>query len=150
MAGAIKIRVDGGANLTRVMNNIDPSRNPEFVRRALIKGGLLVQKNAAEKQIKRGGRAKPLPNKLTSRSGTGRRSIRTDRSGLPRFFVDIGSDLKYMQLHETGGTVTRRSSKGNTHQATFPPRPYMAPALAAVNTDLGGAFFREWDRALKK
>lgn len=160
MAAGVRVVVTGEKTLNRVLRNINPRENPEFVRRALTKGGLFIQRNAAEKQIKRGGRGRPLPDRLTSRTGTGRRSIRTDRGGLPRFFIDIGSDLKYMQLHETGGTVSvrahsRRGRKGGTHRvrahsATFPARPYLAPAIAAVDSDLEGLFLRGWNRELNK
>ncbi len=160
MASNIRATVTGERRLLAVLNGINPKQNPEFVRRALTKGGLLVQREAALKHIKRGGKGAPLRDRLTSRTGTGRRSIRVDRGGLPRLFVDIGSDLKYMQLHETGGTVTRRSHsrrsrKGKihtvkAHSATFPARPYLKPALEAVDDKLEGLFFREWDRELKK
>lgn len=160
MASTIKITVEGEARVRRVLRGIDPEENSGFVRRALVKGGLLIQRDAAKNQIKRGGSGPPLRNRLTSRSGTGRRSIRTDRGGLPRFFVDIGSDLKYMQLHETGGTVqrrahSRRSRSGGTHNvrahaANFPARPYMAPALEAVDDQLEGVFFREWQTELNR
>ena len=160
MAANIRVVVSGEERVARVLRGINPGENPAFVRRALTKGGFLIQREAATKQIKRGGKGRPLPHKLTSRTGTGRRSIRVDRGGLPRLFVDIGSDLKYMQLHETGGTVnirahSRRGRKGGTHKvrahsATFPARPYLKPGLEAVDTDLEGLFFREWNQELGK
>lgn len=170
MAGNIHIRVDGLETFRAVLIRLDPASNPDFVRRALIKGGTLIQREAQLNQIKKGGgrkrgpNDKPLPDRLTSRTGTGRRSIRVDRGGLPDFFVDIGSDLEYMKLHETGGTVGvrghsrrshfRRTATGTqfvighdvaSHQATFPKRAYLAPALDEVNADLQGLFVNAWD-----
>ncbi len=161
MASNIRVVVEGEATVRRVLRNIDPKANPKFVQKALTKGGLLIQREAALKQIRRSGGA-PLKHRLTNRRGGsgGVGSIRTDRGGLPRFFVDIGSDRKYMQLHETGGTVTRRAHsrrgrKGGTHRvrahsATFPARPHLAPALEAVDDKLEGLFFRGWQTEANK
>lgn len=133
----IRVVVSGDKALQRKLKKLDPKTNPEFVRRALVKGGFLIQSDAQMNQIERGGKGPPLPHRLTSRTGTGRRSIRVDRGGLPNFFVDIGSDLRYMQLHETGGK-------------TMPARPYLAPALDAVDEKLEGLFLREWDKEVRK
>ena len=157
---SITLTVTGDDDLRRTVRNMNPETNPKFVRSALTKGGLLIQRNAARKQIIPGGKAPPAKKRLTSRTGTGRRSIRVDRSGLSRFYVDIGSDLEYMKLHEIGGTVqrrqhARRTKSGNlaavtAHSATFPARPYLAPALDAVNDELEQLFFEAWDREARK
>jgi phage gpG-like protein len=160
MPSFVRITVENEEDVVRALVQIDPKKNPTFVRQALIGGGLLIQKNAALKQIKSGGKGAPLKTKLTSRSGDGRRSIRVDRGGLGRFYVDIGSDLKYMQLHEVGGTVsrrayTRKSPSGGTHKvrahtATYPPRPFMKPALNAVNRELRQIFTLGWQKEINK
>ena len=141
----LETEVDGDEQVRRVLTNINPGKHPAFVKRALTKSGLLVQRNAALKQMIRGGRQAPAPTKLTSRTGTGRRSIRVDRSGLRQFYVDIGSDLRYMQLHETGGLVSRRG-----HSFRMPRRAYMAPALAAVQDSFPAVFTKEWSKELAK
>lgn len=133
----IRVFVTGDKLLKRKMRKIDPKTNPEFVRRALVKGGFLIQRDAQLNQIARGGKGPPLRDRLTSRTGTGRRSIRVDRKGLREFFIDIGSDLRYMQLHETGGK-------------TMPARPYLAPALDAVDKDLERLFSREWGKEVSR
>lgn len=157
---SIRVEVDGLQKVRTVLLGINPERQPAWVRRALTKGGLLVQREAAQNQIRRGGSGPPLAHRLTSRTGTGRRSIRVDRGGLPRFFVDIGSDLAYMRVHEGGGTVqrkahTRRSRLGNlhsvrAHQATYPARPYLQPALEVVDAQLEGVFSDEWGREIDR
>ena len=157
---SIRIVNGGDRELRRVIRGIDPETNPRYIRQALRKGGLLIQRNAARKQIKPGGKGPPERTRLTSRTGTGRRSIRVDRGGLTNFFVDIGSDLKYMQLHEVGGTVQRRQHTrqlaGGTlvtvraHSATFGARPYLAPALDAVERDLEALFVTAMQREVDR
>ena len=137
MAGNIRVTVTGDERVRRVMKDIDPKSNPKFVREALVKGGLLIQRDAALNQMIRGGKGPPDKKMLTSRTGTGRRSIRVDRAGLPKFFVEIGSDLKYMQVHETGGRF-------------LPPRPYLAPAVEAVDQDLERLFARQWQTEINR
>ena len=56
--------------------------------------------------------------RLTSRTGTLRRSIGVNRRGLP-FYIDVGSDVEYARIHELGG--------GNIRA-----RPYLSPALEAI------------------
>ena len=156
----VKITTEGLDDVRRVFVSLNPGESPEWVRRALVKGGLRIQANAAGQQIIRGGKGPPHPHRLTSRSGTGRRSIRVDRGGLPRFFVDVGTDLRYMAAHETGGTFTRRahsrrSKLGNLHQVrahsmTYPPRPFLRPALEEVDSQLEGIFIDEWGRGLSR
>lgn len=124
----IRVVVKGDKVAARKLRKLNPKTNPEFVRRALVKGGFLIQQDAQLNQIERGGKGPPLPHRLTSRTGTGRRSIRVDRGGLPNFFIDIGSDLEYMQLHE------------------LTPRAYLAPAIEAVDDKLENLFRLEWSR----
>jgi len=108
----------------------------EVFRRALLKSALKVQQIATREKIRAGGvvgtgksrmNLPPLPDRLTSRTGTLRRSIAVDRSQLP-FEVSIGSDLVYAAVHEVGGLVTRRS--GTAH---YPQRPFLKPALDDAN-----------------
>lgn len=105
------------AKYQRALNDLIPSGNPEIQSRALKKVALLVQSVASREKIKRGGKGAPLKNKLTSRTGTGRRSIRVDRSGLPSS-ISIGSDLGYMAAHEKGGTFSVRKSTVAAHTRT--------------------------------
>jgi hypothetical protein len=105
----------------------------------LLTAGYAVLNNAVEHQIirqgririlgPRGGRGKLVnsdvdPRRLTNRHGghglVGSLSQNrgTDRSGLPRY-IDVGSDKKYAPVHEYG-------------LGHYPPRPFLKPALAAV------------------
>jgi hypothetical protein len=97
-----------------------------------------------------------------------------DRSELEKLFVDIGSDVIYMKNHETGGTflvpthnvrsykrknslarkgrrrVVVRAHTRNAHNITFPARPFLAPAVDAVNNELENLFVLEWKREIDK
>lgn len=104
----------------------------EVFRRALLRSAFKVQEISTRQKIRAGGvvgtgksrmNLPPLPDRLTSRTGTLRRSIAVDRSALP-FEVSIGSDLVYAAVHETGGLVHRRSGT-----ARYPARPFLGPAL---------------------
>lgn len=185
MSIALTVKLSGDKKILRVLSAINPETNPSFVREALVAGGLVIQNNAALKQIKRGGilksgrHSKALGNKLTSRSGVGRGSISVNREGLHRFFVDIGSHgagSAYMRLHETGGRVLKNPHLRQAHkrqaytrkggvsvkahnvratavtafQVTYPPRPYMAPAMAATQKEVRDTFTRRWARELNK
>lgn len=145
------IRVEGIGRFFDALARLSPQQRPELARSFLLSAALLIQRHAAEDTIIRGGKGPPHPTRLTSRTGTGRRSISVDRSGLPSF-IAVGSDLGYMALHETGGTVhmpatevsesTRSVAFGRRvapfkvpahlrrgHFALYPPRPWLAPAV---------------------
>ncbi len=150
MSVAIRTEVVGGARLAALYARLDIKKNPAPVGRALRRIALETQRIATGK-IRRGGSLRPAPTVLTSRTGTGRRSIATDFSSLP-FTAVVGSDLAYMAVHETGGTVNKPASQvsahtrtvvfGRTvapfqvpgytrgaHTATYPPRPFLGPAV---------------------
>lgn len=136
------------------IRRLNPAKRTRVLRESLTQSAFVVQANA-QNQIKRGGSAAPLPNRLTSRTGTGRRSITVERAALP-FAIDIGTNLRYMALHETGGTVTipshrRTSSTGTTHRvrshtARFPQRAFLVPGY---NKSVP-AIERIWFRNLKR
>lgn len=121
--------------------------------------GLLVARNS-QNAMRRGGKGPPLPRKLTSRTGTGRRSIRSDRPRIRKGLssVDVGTDLKYMSAHETGGSFTRRaharrSSTGKTHRVRshrirFPERAFLKPGLAKSLKEIEEITVRVWGRAI--
>ena len=87
--------------------------------------------------ILRGGQGPPHPSKLTSRTGTLRRSLGPafglDKSGLPRF-IEGGSSLVYAPVHELG-------------LGRFPRRPFLAPAVDAVTPQLEQIMVKHWERA---
>jgi phage gpG-like protein len=88
---------------------------PKAVEKAIDTVAILIQKDAKEVQILRGGRSAPIhPTQLTSRSGTLRRSIKIDR--IEPLVRVIGTHLVYGKLHELG-------------LEGFPPRPFLQPAM---------------------
>jgi hypothetical protein len=168
----IGLKVEGLEVARRVIRNISPKNNSDFVQAALVTSALLVQDNAAFHQIIRGGKDAPVKKRLTSRSGTGRRSIRVDRK--KELFIEIGSDLIYMKNHETGGTflvpahnvrshkrknslarrgkriVTVKAHRRKSHNIKFPARPFLLPALDAVEGQFEGIFAAEWQKQIDK
>lgn len=119
MTVALKITVDADSTI-RTLRALDFTQRQgrRTVGRGLDRMAFRVLDNATRVQIIRGGKGPPHPTRLTSRTGTGRRSIRVNRSGA--FERSVGTDLVYMGVHELGGRF-------------HPPRPYLAPALAAVS-----------------
>ncbi len=175
MSVGMRITTQGMDEIQRVMRNISPKLHPQIQRRAFSKAARLIQKDAAKVQIKAGGGGKnnaraPLKDRLTSRTGTLRRSIRVNKAPLPHA-IHIGTDLGYGAVHESGGTVTIGSAtvKAHTrsvafgrkvkpfnvpshtrkaHKANFPQRPFLAPALRAIGPQIPHLFIVEWKRAL--
>lgn len=171
----VRVVVVGSEELRAKLRNLDPSVNRTIIRNSLIRSAFEVQ-TAATKEIAGGGRGKnkalpPLPSRLTSRTGTLRRSIRVNRSPLP-FAIEIGTDLVYGAIHEIGGTVSfpattinRKSknsvrvggkrirykeSKSHTrkaYSATYPPRPFLRPAVEKTSIKFEDIFLSEWKKA---
>lgn len=165
---AVTVSVTGIEAVRKVLALVSPAQSPAIMRDALTRSALRVQAVAAKESMIRGGKQPPHPTRLTSRTGTGRRSIAVDRSELP-FRVSIGSALKYMALHETGGEVlvsgaivrahTRKSAFGkrrkpfqvpqhyrSAHSANFPARPWLAPAVTKVEREMPAIFLSTWKR----
>jgi phage gpG-like protein len=134
MAVSLSISVQGAEDLHERLNRINPKTNPAWVRRSMLKSGLRVQEIASKEKILRGGKGPPVLGILTSRTGTLRRSIRVNRSPLP-WAVEIGTDLIYGAVHESGGKY-------------HPARPFLKPALEDVSRELSGIFAKEWAKEL--
>lgn len=158
MAGTITVKIVGGEELKRKLAKLDPAQNLAIMRKSLLEIAFEIQTVASKVMIVPGGENRrdksPLRNRLTSRTGTLSGSIATDRTHLPGA-VEVGTHLKYGAVHEFGGTFpvkahTRRNrvSGGNhavqAHTATFPPRPFMQPALARVKPKMTGIILRHW------
>ena len=152
--------ITGYREIVSNLKGVNPARNTRIVTRAFNRFGLLVQRIAASEKIRRGGQGPPLKTKLTSRTGTLRRSIRVDKGGIPRF-VEIGSDLLYAPVHELGLTVdvrahSRRSKKTKktfavkAHRASFPRRPFLAPAFADAKRSLEDIFEESWQHEIER
>lgn len=154
----MRVVVIPAKGLLSALDSIRPSSKRSNFRRALLALAFRVQELASGEFIKRGGgvskrgpESPPERGRLTSRTGTLRRSIRVDRSELP-FAVEIGTDLAYAPPHELGLRVsvpasrvrahTRRSAFGRrtrrpfvvpeherrSYTAAYPKRPFLAPA----------------------
>lgn len=150
-------------NIRPLMSALSALRMPELrtvLDRALLQSAFLVQRIASTEKIRHGSRrSPPLPDKLTSRNaGAGLvGSIGVDRSRLP-FVVTVGSALRYAPVHELGGvfrvpTHRRRTKSGKAtsvraHSATFPKRPFLAPALEDASKRFPDLFVAEVDRAV--
>lgn len=131
MAVAVRIRLDD-REATRTLRALGGRQARVAVEGALDDVAAKIQRNAQTEQIIRGGRQAPHPTRLTSRTGTLRRSIRVNR---PAPGVrSIGSDLVYA-VHEFG--IPRRNIRA---------RPYLQPALEEEGPKLADQIRRRLKR----
>ncbi len=143
MATALRVSLVGTKELQRRLKQMNPAINKRIIRESLVEAAGKIQTNAALVQITGGGRGKgqglpPLPHKLTSRTGTLRRSIAVDRKPLP-LAIEIGPNPPadgYGEIHELG--------LGN-----YPKRPFMGPALDAISPEFGAIVIKRWKREAK-
>jgi phage gpG-like protein len=163
MAVSLSLRVQGLDELQERLNRLSPKKNSAWVARALKKAAFLTQKIAAKEKIKRGGKGAPVARMLTSRTGTLRRSIRVNRSPLP-WAIEVGTDLTYGAVHETGGTfsvpsymrtlaMSTRSggssvARVKAHTRKYPPRPFLGPGLEKAAKDFDRIFSSEWAKEM--
>ena len=153
--------------MAEALARLSPDKNPRVLSRSLRRIALETQARATNK-IRRGGSLRPAPSVLTSRTGTGRRSISTDLGSLPHS-ATVGSNLGYMALHEEGGSITRpaHSVVAHTrtvafgrklprfnvpgysvraHSARYPARPWLSPAVDEMVPDRASAIVvDEWE-----
>ncbi len=154
MADSVTVRIFGD-DFAKSLRNMDPRKKPKLVQTILLRSGHLIQTTVATKTIKRGGSAEPLPNILTSRTGTLRRSqftnVLTDRS------VEVGTDLVYGPPHEQGGTFNVRAHSRRVegklfnvkaHKKTFPRRPFLEPALEQTERGRLEIAKEEWQKVI--
>ena len=98
MADLIQAKLIGSAELRRRLKKMNPAQNRRITNPALLESMQLTLRIAAQRKIKRGGGkgSPPVPNVVTSHSGTLRRSLAAsfaiDRSGLPKF-IEGGSNV---------------------------------------------------------
>lgn len=158
MATAIHVHIDGVTRLLAALDRMSPARNRKIATDFLVSAATLLQRKAQQETIIRGGKGPPHPTRLTSRTGTGRRSITVDRSLVPAA-IEVGSDLGYMALHEEGGHIavpgkivrehTRTRAFGrrykpfvvpsyyrSAHGAAYPARPWLKPAIALIEPEI--------------
>ena len=138
------------AQMRETIRNMNPAVKIVILQRALVKSGFVVAEQSQKSMLSgRVGGAPPHPTRLTSRTGTGRRSIRSDRRASRRsrfgMFIDIGTDLGYMGLHEFGGPW-----RTPTGFRTYPPRPFLQPGLEKSKRQIEEIFRLEWARGIKR
>lgn len=141
---SVRVIVRGIPELNAALGKIKSPGNRRVLERALKKSAYLVQRIATTEKIIRGGPkgAPPDPSRVTSRTGRLRGSIAVDLTGAPAY-AEIGSAVVYAPIHEFGGTVSRR--KGS---ATYPPRPYLGPALDDAAKSFSDIFADEFKAEL--
>jgi phage gpG-like protein len=164
MAVSLSLRVQGLDELQERLNRLSPKKNSAWVARSLVKSALHTQKIAATKKIKRGGKGPPVARILTSRTGTLRRSIRVNRSPLP-WAIEVGTDLTYGAVHETGWSGTQRIPAHTrtvafgrkvapyrvgsySRRVDYPERPYLVPGLEEASKDFERFFSSEWAKEM--
>lgn len=145
MALTVRTKLEGDERFRRALARLSPEENPATLRRGLTRIGLLVQKVAAEEKIARGGVsgrgrnrrvARPLPDRLTSRTGALRRSIGLNRVPLPHA-IEVGTELIYGAVHELG-------------LGPFPPRPFLGPAIDDSIREMEQILADEWLREVNR
>lgn len=177
MSARISVSVSGLNVLIASLDRLDPSKNRAITEPALVEMGLLTVRTAAQRTIKRGGTGDPVAGVLTSRTGTLRRSLTAearsiDKSQLSRGIVEAGTDIVYGAIHEFGGTVSVKSAQvrehtrtrafgkrvkaftvpkhtRKEHEATFPKRPFLAPALDLSIPKFEAIQIKHWDKATR-
>jgi hypothetical protein len=136
----VQIRLVGGKNLRKALAKLDPATNARIMITSFRQVAVLIAANARNVQILSGG-GEPHRSRLTHRSRDLRDSIGPDFSGLP-LYAEVGTKLFYGAIHEYGGTFAR---KGGT-TVTFPERPFMGPALDAIEPKIPEVVVRNWKR----
>lgn len=131
MAMKLTARIERAPRVLQTLKKMDPSFNAAIFTDALTEIGLRVQRNAIKEQIL-SGNGPVHPTKLTHRSGALRDSIRVDRRRAPRS-VDVGTDIAYGRRHEFGIAIS--------------PRPFLGPALDAIEPMFGKIVIKHWKRA---
>jgi HK97 gp10 family phage protein len=138
MPVSVHATITGDKEWLRKLEKLSPQKHKEIMSKSLLECGMLVQANAAQKQIMGGGQKakgvqiKPHPSRLTSRTGTLRRSISTSWHRSP-FEIDVGTHLVYGRVHELG--------LGN-----YPKRAFLEPAVKAEEQKFPSVFIKHWRR----
>lgn len=130
------VQVIGDKQLRRKLKALSPRENRRVLREALLRVAFETQTNAARKQILPGGKGPPHPTRLTSRTGSLRRSIAVSRRGLPRE-IEVGTHLIYGAVHELG---TNR----------YPKRPFLRPAADEIGPKFPEYAIQAMQKAVRK
>lgn len=127
----VRLNVADSAKLRAYLKRLNPRQRRSVSGEALEKVARATSLNAKTKQIARGRglHSKPLPKRLTWRSGDLTRSIAVDSSRAPLVQI-VGSPMEYAAVHEQG-------------ISPFPRRPYLQPASDHVLKTQASGFFKD-------
>jgi phage gpG-like protein len=131
MAIITNVKIEGGAELRRRLNKMNPEVNFRIMRDGIAEIAVLIAKNARGQQLLKG-RGEVQPHQLTNRSFDLRDSIGPDLRALPKF-AEVGTDIEYAAIHEFG-------LKG------YPERPFMEPAFEVVEPRIPEIIVKHWRR----
>tara|TARA_R110000751_G_scaffold5290_1_gene24336 strand:+ start:276 stop:698 length:423 start_codon:yes stop_codon:yes gene_type:complete len=131
MSSGLRINVRETREIREFLKNLSPDVANGVCDQSLESIAVLTEQRAKEVEIVRGrGRsAKPLPKRLSFRSGRLSGSISTDRSSAPKQYV-VGSTVAYAPVHELG-------------LRPYPKRPFLEPAAKFVIDTKAAAIFRK-------
>jgi phage gpG-like protein len=181
----LRVEIIGGAEAEKAFVDL-VARFPKAAQRGVMKGAHIVSASSKDEMIRSKGIAyssiktrktkylalgAPVADRLTSRSGTLRASIRVveDKASLSAF---VGPTVKYGRIHEFGGAITtmalgrlagaRKHGRkfklgGDWHQTyvdvkahhrgsytiNMPARPYLWPAFLKHKADVRQAIVAE-------
>lgn len=126
-----KVKIEGGANLRKRLNKMDPASNFAILRRSIAEIAVRISADARENQLLKG-RGRVHDSKLTNRSFDLRDSIGPDLRSLPKF-AEVGTDIEYAARHEFG-------------LDGFPERAFMEPALEKIEPMIPAIIVKHWRR----
>ena len=171
VAVSINVGVKGDKEYKKAVFRTQPRNNRSITGAGVRAVALKTQSISTRTKIHPGGSSKPLSHAITSRTGTGRRSVRVNFS-LNAGWAEVGSDLRYMAVHESGGTFTIKSHtvakhtrtvafgkkfapftvpayKVKSHKAKFPKRAWLEPAVDEVLPRAPGICVNIWAQKSK-
>ncbi len=154
MASSLRMRIVITPPITEIqrrIRNLSPLRRRNIINSALIRSALVVVDEARAQMINaKSDDQPPHPTRLTSRSGRGRKSIhatrRVDRTSVSGFTTEVGTNLEYMAVHETGGIAT--TSGGGLF--IYPPRPWLRPGYKKAERRIEAIFRAEWVAGIRR
>ena len=130
----LTVKVEGLRKLDRALRRTNPKTAPHIIRRSVSQACYAVQRRATQVEIIRGGKQPPHPSRVTSRTGTLRRSIAVDLSDLRSGIGHVGTALGYGAIHELG-------------LGRYPVRAYLKPAAEYIAPQFHETVYREWMRS---
>ncbi len=120
MATSLRLNTADSRRIKRYLKALTPASRNSVVREALEGIAFATSLDARTKRIIRGRsrKAKPVPKRLTWRSGDLARSISVDLSELYKRSI-VGTPIEYAPQHEQG-------------LSPYPRRPFLKPASDSV------------------